>query len=79
MACGSIRVATGGAKLRVTRRFRGARTASSSTEHGPGAGRPGDPPRRQWTPVEGNVAPLPSGPDVEIEVHAYRGPAAIPA
>jgi len=76
------RVATGGAKLRVTRRFRGATyriVVHGSTE--PGAG-----PARvtrlvvNGTPVEGNVAPLPSGPDVEIEVHAYPGsPAAIPA
>jgi hypothetical protein len=75
-------VATGGAKLRVTRRFRGATyriVVHGSTE--PGAG-----PARvtrlvvNGTPVEGNVAPLPSGPDVEIEVHAYPGsPAAIPA
>jgi len=69
------RVATGGAELRVTRRFRGATyriVVHGSTDPGAGQVRV----TRlvvDGTPVEGNLAPLPSGPDVEIEVHAYPG------
>jgi len=59
----------------VTRRFRGATyriVVHGSTDPGAGQVRV----TRlvvDGTPVEGNLAPLPSGPDVEIEVHAYPG------
>jgi cellobiose phosphorylase len=61
--------------LRVTRRFRGA-TYHIVVTREPGAV---DAPARvtrlvvDGTPVDGSLAPLPSGPGVQVDVHAFLG------
>ena len=61
--------------LRVTRRFRGA-TYHIVVTREPG---PVDAPARvtrlvvDGTPVDGSLAPLPSGPGVQVDVHAFLG------
>jgi cellobiose phosphorylase len=69
------RLQAAGAELRVTRRFRGATyriTVHGSAEPGAGLARV----TRlvvDGTPIDGNLAPLPTGPAAEIEVHAFLG------
>ena len=75
------RLPAAGGEIRVTRRFRGA--TYRITVHG--SGQPGTGLARvtrlvvDGAPIDGNLAPLPSGPATEVEVHAYVGlPAVMP-
>ena len=69
------RLPDAGAEIRVTRRFRGA--TYRITVHGSGLA--GDPLARvtrlvvDGTPIDGNLAPLPSDPGAAMDVHAFLG------